>query len=254
MDELNSYNQSRWNALAEAGIQYSQPWLELDAQKARAYLQQHRAPSEVAGWQVLCLASGGGQQTAVFSLLKANVTIFDFSEAQLAQDQKAANHYGYTLQIEQGDMRDLSRFDSQQFDMVYHPYSVNFIPKVRPVFAQVARILKPNGFYWLQTANPFVMGIEYESWNGEGYLLKKKYEGGQILFDEGDEWDIGGQIVQGPHEFRHTYNDLLRIPLELGFTLQDTWEEQDNTPDPTNGSWAHYMQCAPAFLYFLWRR
>ncbi len=63
---------------------------------------------DVDGADVLCLASGGGQQSAVFGLLGAQVTVVDFSEKQLEGDRKAAAHYGFEVTTIQADMRDLS--------------------------------------------------------------------------------------------------------------------------------------------------
>jgi len=35
MDELSRHNRDRWNALAEAGVTFSRPWLDLDEADAR---------------------------------------------------------------------------------------------------------------------------------------------------------------------------------------------------------------------------
>ena len=82
-------------------------------------------------------AGGGGQQSAAFSLLGAAVTVVDLSEAQLQRDREAAAHYGANIQTLQGDMRDLSRFPAQAFDIVWQPYSLNFVPEVQLVFQEV---------------------------------------------------------------------------------------------------------------------
>ena len=47
---------------------------------------------------VLCLAAGGGQQSAVFGLLGARVTVIDFTQGQLDGDITAAKHYGYPVE------------------------------------------------------------------------------------------------------------------------------------------------------------
>jgi 2-polyprenyl-3-methyl-5-hydroxy-6-metoxy-1,4-benzoquinol methylase len=48
----------------------------------------------VKGKDVLCLASSGGQQSAAFGVLGANVTVFDLSENMLKKDVATAKHYG----------------------------------------------------------------------------------------------------------------------------------------------------------------
>ena len=39
------------------------------------------------------------------------ITVMDLSDEQLANDKRAADHYGLSPVLLQGDMRDLSRFD-----------------------------------------------------------------------------------------------------------------------------------------------
>src|SRR5262245_37596152 len=108
MDEVARYNQERWNELVEGGILYTRPFLDLTPASARMVVDPHGFIGEYAGKQVLCLAAGGGQQSAAFALLGAQVSVFDLSERALARDQQAACHYGVSIATYLGDMRDLS--------------------------------------------------------------------------------------------------------------------------------------------------
>ena len=140
MDDIASFNRERWNALVDAGILYSKPWLDLTPETARVKLDPDGLLPDLDGKHVLCLANGGGQQSAAFALLGAEVTVLDLSDAQLAQDRRAAAHYGVNVRIEQGDMRDLSRFADASFDLVCQWYSINFVPDPLRVFAEVERV------------------------------------------------------------------------------------------------------------------
>ncbi|MGW0065182.1 hypothetical protein ACWDTT_35350, partial [Streptosporangium sandarakinum] len=95
-DEVYRYNEERWEALAEADALFTRPRLDLDAEEAQAYLCLDRLgiPRDLAGRKVLCLAGGGGQQSAAFALLGAGVTVLDISSGQLERDRLAAEHYG----------------------------------------------------------------------------------------------------------------------------------------------------------------
>src|SRR5829696_8122478 len=110
MDEIAKYNKQRWEALARANVVFSRPALDLNESSARQMVDPHGFMESVAGKNVLCLASGGGQQSVAFGLLGANVTVYDLSETQLRRDLDAAAHYGLSIHAAQGDMRDLSRF------------------------------------------------------------------------------------------------------------------------------------------------
>jgi 2-polyprenyl-3-methyl-5-hydroxy-6-metoxy-1,4-benzoquinol methylase len=49
---------------------------------------QHKWFPPLKGADVLCLASGGGQQGPILAATGANVTVFDNSPRQLEQDQR----------------------------------------------------------------------------------------------------------------------------------------------------------------------
>ena len=175
MDEIAQYNVERWQALADADALFTRPRLDLTIESAREFLDAEGVLGEVAGRAALCLASGGGQQSAAFALLGADVTVFDISAAQLERDQQAAAHYAKSVRTVQGDMRDLSALAPASFDIVYQPFSIGYVPEVQTVFAQVARVLRPGGIYYVATDNPFFCGMSATDWNGEGYLLKAPY-------------------------------------------------------------------------------
>ena len=68
--------------------------------------------------EVLCLASGGGQQAPIFAAAGASVTSFDNSPKMLEQDQFVADREGLVITTIEGDMADLSIFEDEQFDFI----------------------------------------------------------------------------------------------------------------------------------------
>src|SRR5215203_5222740 len=98
MDEVARYNQARWKALVEADALFTRPRLNLDVDSARQMVDSAGRLGDVSGKKVLCLASGGGQQSAAFALLGADVTVFDISAEQLERDREAAAHYGFEIE------------------------------------------------------------------------------------------------------------------------------------------------------------
>jgi 2-polyprenyl-3-methyl-5-hydroxy-6-metoxy-1,4-benzoquinol methylase len=139
MDQIAKYNRERWAKLVAANAVFTRPNLSLTPQSAREYLDPLELLGDVRDQRVLCLASGGGQQSVAFALLGAEVTVYDLSEEQLSRDRAAAEHYGVPVATMIGDMRDLSSLPAGFFDIVWHPYSLNFVPDARQVFLQVAR-------------------------------------------------------------------------------------------------------------------
>lgn len=62
---------------------------------------------DVVGRDILCLASGGGQQAPILAAAGARVTVLDASARQLGQDEMVAARDGLDLAIVQGFMHDL---------------------------------------------------------------------------------------------------------------------------------------------------
>ena len=255
MDELARFNKERWEELAQAGIEYSRPFLDLNESSARNVFDVENRLGDVKGKDVLCLAAGGGQQSAAFGLMGANVTVLDLSETQLQRDQEAAAHYGLEIETLQGDMRDLSRLESGAFDIVWQAHSINFVPDVREVFRQVVHVLRDGGVYRLHCTNPFAHSIIDDKWNGEGYLLKDTYVDGEITYPD-THWDVEGydgrkQRIVGPREFRHTLGTLVNGLIENGFVLNGLWEDTGDRQDSEPGSWEHFKSVAAPWITFL---
>ena len=258
MDEINQTNRQRWNALARANVQYSQPFLDYTLEQAAAYVYRYGILKDVAGKKVLCLASGGGQDSVAFGLLGADVTVLDLSDVQLERDRQAAEHHNLAVTTIQGDMCDLSVFTDNRFDIVWQPYSLNFVPSVEPVFREVARVLQPGGIYQVAIANPFAQSVDDDAWDGSGYSLRGLYTDGEDISCYYPHWDVeqpDGTIVKidSPHEFRHTLSTVLNTLARNGFVflfLQE-WMRPDENPTP--GSWPHFTQAIPPWFDSFWQ-
>ena len=251
MDEIARYNIERWQAMANANALFTRPYLSLDADAARQKLDPDGRLGELSGKAVLCLAGGGGQQSAAFALLGAAVTVFDLSEAQLQRDREAAVHYRASIQTLQGDMRDLSALPAQGFDIVWQPYSLNFVPDVRAVFREVARVLRPGGVYHFNCANPFFSGLSERDWTGAGYLLRQPYVAGAVTTYPDQPWVHDSDVpVPQSREYRHTLSTLINGLIEQGFAIQHVSDYTDFYPDlaAEPGSWEHMTAFAPPWL------
>lgn len=258
MDDVAGYNQERWKALAGADALFSRPRLDLNTKSARKLVCKDIFFDDLKGKDVLCLAGGGGQQSAAFALLGANVTVVDLSSEQLERDMQAAGHYGLSVKTVQGDMRDLSVFDAESFDIVYQPYSINFVPDCAEVFRQTARVLRPQGHYYFAFANPFTMSTRETDWNGAGYVLRGPYVGGEAITYDDQEWVYDHEANSVPHkpvEYRHNLCTVVNELVAAGFSIRrlsdDTDMHSDSEADP--GSWNHYTAFAPPWLSILAR-
>lgn len=252
LDRIAALNERHWTWAVESGVGFTAPWLHLDRQLVRRYArgELEDAPEELAelypasmlagveGKDVLCLASGGGQQSAVFGLLGARVTVFDLTEAQLEGDRRAAAHYGYDPATIQGDMRDLSRLADASFDLVYQAESMSWVPDAREVYRGVARILRPGGLYRVSFTDPATEFVEMSSWDGDGYKLTVPY----AVTAQISRSDEGGPDSA---QFRHPMGEIFNGLLELGFTIervQDGPHYFREDPTLVRGTWEHYLR------------
>jgi len=117
-DSNTDRNKDWWEKMVKEGCGFTRPWLNLEKNEIQQYIHNLQGPpneqlgtmfpanilSNVDGKDVLCLASGGGQQSAVFSLLGAQETVVDITMGQLEGDRIAAKHYGYEITTMRADI------------------------------------------------------------------------------------------------------------------------------------------------------
>ena len=126
---IREHNSTAWDKLADENIEWSVPVGTEDIERARnddwkiILTPVKPVPrdwfGDVRGKDVLCLASGGGQQVPILAAAGANVTSFDNSAKQFERDRLVAERENLEIRIEQGDAADLSRFENESFDLSF---------------------------------------------------------------------------------------------------------------------------------------
>ena len=240
--DVRGYNEEAWDREVERGNQWTVPVGPDVIEAARCgqweVLLTNNKPvpedwfPEMGGAEVLCLASGGGQQGPVFAAAGARVTVFDNSPAQLAQDRLVAERESLDLRSVQGDMRDLSLFAGGSFDLVFHPVSNLFVPKVRPVWAEAFRVLRSGGTLVAGFLNPvnYIFDLELADETGE---LRVKYELPYAAPTSLDEESLRAQMERGePLEFSHTLEDQIGGQIDAGFVISGFYEDRHGDDDP----------------------
>ncbi len=179
------------------------------------------------GAEVLCLASGGGQQGPVLAAAGAVVTVLDASPRQLAQDRSVAERESLEITTVLGNMTDLSMFADASFDLIVHPISNCFVPDVRPVWREAHRVLRPGGSLLSGFSNGVVYVFDDDAMD-RGVL---KVTGSLPHSDPEtlSEAELGERILaKRPLEFGHTLTDQIGGQLDAGFLLCGFYE--DRTP------------------------
>jgi len=270
MDTVTKNNQEKWDNLVKLGVPCSRPYEgEITHEMAKSKLDPNNLFGELKGKNVLCLACGGGQQSILFVVLGAIVSVVDFSQEQLKKDIEEAKDRSLKVRTVQTDMRDLSIFKDEEFDVVYQPYSINYVPDAKVVFDEVSRILRPGGIYYLMFHNPFVHGSwkdgcwgnqweNNELSGGKGYFINLPYRDGEPIKTDDPNWNFEnkeGKVVKtpAPQEFKLTLSTVMNTLIEKGFSILRFEEHTGGDFGAKPGTWDHYTAVAPPWLH-LWVR
>ncbi|EMI17706.1 Methyltransferase type 11 [Rhodopirellula maiorica SM1] len=182
------------------------------------------------GTKTLCLAAAGGQQAPVLAAAGAEVTVFDNSPRQLDQDRYVAEREGLQMSFVEGDMADLSVFDSESFDFVFHPCSNTFVPNVVPVWRECFRVLRHGGILMAGFTNPIRYIFDDE--RKENGNLEVRYPLPYSDLDYLDQEHIKQSIESGyALEFGHTLEDQIGGQLAAGFLLTGFYEDRYGESD-----------------------
>ena len=194
----------------------------------------HEWFGELKGKKILGLAAGGGQQMPIFAALGADCTVLDYSSAQIESERMVAEREGYSIRIVQADMTKPLPFADGSFDFIFHPVSNCYVEKVKPIWKECFRVLKPGGV-----------------------LLAGMDNGINFLFAGDDETTVVNSLPFNPlkneeqrrqleaddcgMQFSHTLEEQIGGQLEAGFRLTHLFED-------TNGEGVLHEKNIPSFL------
>lgn len=241
--DIRAYNRFAWDLAVERESVWTVP---VDAETVSAArrgewqisltatkeVPAHWFPS-LRGAEILCLAAGGGQQGPVLAAAAeeagGRVTVFDNSPRQLAQDRRVAESEGLDLATVEGDMRDLGAFADGSFDLVVNPCSNLFVPDIRPIWRECARVLTESGVLMAGFVNPVLYLFDQDATGDAAPVARHKLPYSDLFSiseSERKSYMRAGEAL----EFGHTLTGQIAGQLEAGLVLtgfyEDRWEGQ----------------------------
>jgi len=239
MIDTTEHNRNAWNKESSSG---ASPWCQPVDDSLIAAARNGRwavilTPTahvpdawfdDVRGKRVLCLASGGGQQAPVLAAAGAIVTSFDISEEQLARDKLVAERDELDIKLIQGDMADLSCFESGHFDLIFHPVSNVFSKDVRVVWRECYRVLGMQGRLLSGFMNPDYFLFDHDALEaGEPLLVRHR-----LPFSESTD-SSPNRLQERLNncealEFSHSLNDQIGGQIDAGFCIAGLYEWSDD--------------------------
>lgn len=248
---IREHNRKAWNRQVESGNAWTIPVTVGEVASARQgiweiYLTPTVTvprtwfPADLTGCRILCLASGGGQQGPLLAAAGASVTVFDNSPQQLERDRLVAKRDGLKIATVEGDMRDLSAFAADSFDLIVHPVSNCFIPDVLSVWRETYRVLRTNGALLAGFNNPARYIFDYEA-REQHQAMEVKY---RLPYDDTlthSAKEIQRMLNDGtPLEFSHMLDTLIGGQIVAGFVVAGFYEDVDR-PGPGYDILGDYM-------------
>jgi SAM-dependent methyltransferase len=252
--DYRNINQRGWSHLALNGCDSSQPYGPQEFTQARKLLDHHNWIPWREIEHVLCLAASGGQQAPLFASLNCRVVSVDLCREQLRLDREVCDKYGLPIECIEADMLDLSPVYGRQFDLVYQAVSACYVPDVRKLYREIARVTRPSGYYRVEHWNPVQIQLSEEKpWTGTGYQIVRPQALRQPI-----PW-VAADSTAGRSEatcwhYIHALSDLVGGVCDAGFNILRFAEDVRGDVSSDPGSQSHLAQYLPPFFTLFARR
>lgn len=243
-------NQRAWDARVRKKLIHTRWATDEDLKDPLRRIDPEGWIGSLRGRRVLCLASGGGLQSALCAAAGGRVTVLDLSAEMLAQDTKIADKYGFKISVVEGSMEDLSMLPQAGFDVVLQPVSTCYVPDIKKVYGQVARVTAPDGIYVSQHKQPSSLQASALP-SPVHYVLTEPYHRSGPLPPI-----IDGYLHRegGTHEFLHRWEDLIGGLCRSGFVIEDMDEPRHADINAPPGSFGHRSLYLPPYVRIKARR
>lgn len=243
-------NALAWDALVRRDAKLTRPATNADfADPLRTVDPLGWLGGSIAGRRVLCLAAGGGRQSALYAAAGARVTVLDISREMLARDRQVAAERGQDIRVIEGSMDDLSMLAAGEFDAVIHPVSTCYVPDVVAVYRQVARVTRPGGVYVSQHKSPTSLQASLKP-EGDKYTFAEPY------YRDGPLPPAPPSRLREPGtvEFLHRWEELIGGLCRSGFTVEDLVEPMHADLQAEPGAFGHRARYVAPYVRIKARR
>jgi SAM-dependent methyltransferase len=189
----------------------------IDTKPHNAYYERPATLSllpEVRGKRVLDAACGPGVYAEWLLSRGAEVVAVDVSPNMV---DLARRRLGPTVDVHHADLiKPLTFLDSESFDVVLSPLTMNYIKDWHPVFTEFHRVLRPGGHFIFSVTHP---SFDYVYFKSNNYFETEFVS---------SEWKGFEKVRVNMPSFRRSLEATLNPIAEAGFRLEKILE-----PRPT---------------------
>lgn len=239
-----SANRTVYNNFAKSRSRFARVATDVEcAQPMKALDGRGWLPQSIKGWNVLCLAAGGGWQSILYATAGAKVTVLDLSPEMLKLDAREAERRQLVVQCIEGSMDDLSELGNASFDLVHQPVSTCYVPDLGKVYGEIARVLKPGGLYISQHKHPVSLQITDRD-------PRDRYTIGIEYYREGPLPPVVDQSYREPGatEFLHTLEEIIGGLCQTGFVIEAFAEPRRDAKQAKPGDFRHRGRFVPPYV------
>ena len=128
----------------------------------------------------LLLSNDDGYQSSGLTCLaevlarRAEVTVVDISPAMLELDREVAAERNFSIRTVEASMDQMPMLADGEFDIVIHPVSTCYVPDLRKVYGEIARVTKPGGYYISQHKQPVSLQSSPMLWHKAARLSSRQ--------------------------------------------------------------------------------
>lgn len=178
----------------------------------------------VEGKRVLEIGCGGAQTSIAFAKRGALVTGVDIAEAEIAFARELAQQHGVTIELLQRDMTDLSPITSESQDIVFSACAFGYVENLSGCFAEVYRVLKPNGLFIWGMWHPFAEIVDAVTLT----ITRSYFETGVYIEGANTACPFAG--------VDRTVSDYFNLLVDAGFIVE-RMVEPDSRVHPAYDPW-----------------
>ncbi len=239
--DIDEYNRNAWNLQSLEGCQWSTPFSDEQIEKAREGdwevhltpgnpVPESWFPASLDGCELLCLASGGGQQAPLFAAAGARVTSIDHSDVQLKKDIDAAQRHGLEIETHHANMADLSALGDGRFDLIFNPVSNVYCPDLATIWKGCARVLKEGGDLLAGFMNPAFYLFDHDAIE-QGGPMEIAYSLPYSDLDSRPIAELENLLTANLSlEYSHSWEGQLGGQIAAGLAIigfyEDSWEAE----------------------------
>ena len=247
---VRDHNRRAWDDMVKARQGFTRPARDEDFANPLAVVDAVGwLNGDIRGQRVLCLAAGGGRQSALYAAAGGRVTVVDISAAMLELDRQVATERGLEIRTVQASMDSLPMLGDAEFDLVIHPVSTCYLPRIGPVYREVARVLRAGGLYISQHKQPTSLQADIVS-GARGYeLVEPYYRSGPLPPVHGSRHREAGTL-----EYLHRWEELIGFMCRSGFVIEDLIEPFHAAPDAAPGDFGHRSRFTAPYVRIKARR